>query len=213
VLAAQIDVIRDRVSVGFWRRQDDIIEKIFHKYSTLTDGRECLLEENLSAALAEIKVPFDGDVKKLLREIDAGKNGYLSLDEFKSISKNPTVSERWALSLPLYRLLSDALPPQEKQDDIMRTISALTDQEISLVCEGMLDGLKRMVREAVQILNKAYRSMDSRKAVECGSTKFVVNSMSCGDINDFHAGLEGRIGKLESSIFVFPHYSADPQIF
>ena len=109
--------------------------------------------------------------------------------------------ERWAKSVPLHHVLADAIPYDEddllKETDWLRKVSELDNAAIDTVCTGFLHGLKRVVAESVQSLRSAYTTMDAAKQSNDQSTKFVVNKMSCGATDDFHRGLEGRVGAYE----------------
>ncbi len=73
-------------------------------------------------------------------------------------------------------------------------MSGLTDGERLAVCEAVCKGLERMLKESSALLQNAFSVSDHRKEAIDGS-KFNIVPVSCGTVNDFHAGVEGRIGK------------------
>ena len=135
----------------------------------------------------------------LCLELDENSDGMLEFSEFKFekvLDKSDL--ERWARSVPLHRVLADAIPYDDndfrKETDWLRKVSELDDRAIDIISKGLLHGLRRLVSESVQSLRSAYETMDAAKQSNDPSSKFVVNKMSCGATKDFHHGLEGRVG-------------------
>ena len=57
-----------------------------------------------------------------------------------------------------------------------------------------MTGLKRMVSKASAELRQSFEAADKSKLQEQMADKFKVVTMSTGRIDDFHAGLSGRVG-------------------
>mmetsp|Transcript_42079 Transcript_42079/g.87924 ORF Transcript_42079/g.87924 Transcript_42079/m.87924 type:complete len:657 (-) Transcript_42079:439-2409(-) len=62
-----------------------------------------------------------------------------------------------------------------------------------MICEIFKEGLMNVLRDSSSKLKEAFRISDSRTSTEDGS-KFNIVPVSCGCINDFHAGIESRTG-------------------
>ncbi len=105
-------------------------------------------------------------------------------------------------SLPLAEVLFDALPRPRPGDTRhpLRVIAELSPAELALTARGAAVGLERLLRECAGELQRGFRAFDaklaaSKKLRACAARKFEApTEMKCGTIDDFHAGLEGRIG-------------------
>jgi Ca2+-binding EF-hand superfamily protein len=128
--------------------------------------------------------------------------GCIKYNAFKHIVLSPSPVEVWAKTLPLSRLLADALPKFSGCDHL-RVISSLTAKEADYVAEEVCAALKEVLMQHVGLLKSAFKSMDEQ-AVKMGgvhgNSKFEVSKMTVGSIQNFYAGLEARIGILS----VFP---------
>lgn len=142
-----------------------------------------------------IRIPVSKDMFQVL---DTNDDGVLSWEEVQKLLEWPTPMKRWAASLPLAELLADAILVENHEDPV-EEISNLDDAQVSTICECLLQGLHRILKENVALLRKGL-SAQSAKAQsqmegEGAGVKFqVVKQMSAGSVDDFHGGLEGRIG-------------------
>jgi hypothetical protein len=108
----------------------------------------------------------------------------------------------WARSLPLADVLLDALPRPSIDDPRhpLRAISELSSSDLSVVVRGFAEGLERTLKESVEVLHQAFLAYDANvarasKGRVCAARKFEhPPEMKCGDIEDFHKTLDGRIG-------------------
>ena len=96
----------------------------------------------------------------------------------------------------------DALPrlkPQDKRNRL-RAVSELTASDVGIVVHEFAHGLKRMLMESLTSLRSSFAALDKKTKEFEGSnlssaSKFSIpTEMKCGAIEDFHKGLEGRIG-------------------
>ncbi len=114
----------------------------------------------------------------------------------------PAAVSSWVRSLPLAEVIIDALPrpPAGDARHRLRAVAELSADELRLAARGAAAGLERLLREGVAELRVGFRAYDARLAASealraCAARKFEVPpAMKCGTIDDFHAGLEGRIG-------------------
>jgi hypothetical protein len=108
----------------------------------------------------------------------------------------------WVRSLPLADVLLDALPrpPVDDSRHPLRAISELSPSDLSVTVKGCAEGFERMLGESVEALRQAFRAYDANvaeasKGRVCAARKFEhPPEMKCGNIEDFHKTLDGRIG-------------------
>ncbi len=138
----------------------------------------------------------DQETDELFKRVDVDKSESLSFSEFENIVSQLSDLERWALSVPVHFLLADAVSCIERQGaHAMEKASNLTPTDIDEICHGIVDGMKKIIASKVSELKEAFDAMRASQAgqVAAGS-KFTVGTMSSGGAEDFHKGLEGRIG-------------------
>ena len=80
----------------------------------------------------------------------------------------------------------------------MRSVCKLSTSELDAVCAAFLDGFKIMLAEKCAELRSSFEAMDKKaaEAANDSSKKFEIFGMSCGRIQDFHEGLNRRIGNV-----------------
>ena len=150
-------------------------------------------------ALGDLKIKLDDqETEELFKRVDADKSDSLSFAEFENIVSQLSELERWALSIPVHYLLADAVSCIEREGaHAMEKASNLTETDIHEICNGIVDGMRKIVASKVSELKQAYDAMHASQAEQvAGGTKFIVGSMSSGGTEDFHKGLEGRIGPV-----------------
>jgi hypothetical protein len=155
------------------------------------------LKKRFSKALEDLKIKLDDqETEELFKRVDVDKSESLSFSEFENIVSQLSDLERWALSVPVHYLLADAVSCIEREGaHAMEKASNLTETDIHEICNGIVDGMRKIVASKVSDLKKAFDAMRASQAdqVAAGS-KFTVGTMSSGGAEDFHKGLEGRIG-------------------
>ncbi len=163
----------------------------------VTSQDTVLFKKNLSSALLDLQITLeDQEIEEMFKKMDIDGSESLSLLEFESFVSQPSDLEKWAVSFPLHYLVADAVSCIEREGaHVLEKASNLTESDIQVVCEGILNGMKKMITAKVSELKKAYDAMHASQAVnEAGSKYFTVGKMSSGGPADFHKGLEGRIG-------------------
>ncbi len=182
---------------------------------------EVLTKEKMKPALEEAGFKIDDeDVETLFETLDLDSDNVLDFQEFKLAVQRPSKTlkeiERWTSAMPFSQLIATGLielvghdrPVKKKtkgqaheepaQRDPIRTISKSSDDEFSVVCDGVLEGIKKLLQKNHKEVKAAYEAFDKQKFAkgnEDDQSKFAVNTMSCGKISDFYKGLEGRVGK------------------
>ncbi len=87
------------------------------------------------------------------------------------------------------------------QENVLRCVCKISPPEIESVCAAFLDGFKIMLVEKCADLRSSFEAMDKKaaEAANDASKKFEIFGMSCGRIQDFHEGLNRRIGNVLSA--------------
>jgi hypothetical protein len=157
-----------------------------------------ILKKKFSNALQDLKIELDDqEVGELFKRVDVDKSESLSVSEFESIVSQLSDLERWALSIPVHFLLADAVSCIDcKGAHAMEKASNLTERDIHEICNGIVDGLRKIVGSKVFELKQAFDAMRASQSEQVAGSKFTVGTMSSGGPEDFHKGLEGRIGPV-----------------
>ena len=202
-----LDIIKEQVDAGFRKRDPNQIDTVFKKYAKIDRKSSiCHIEEkNLLMALKEFDVVPDvtqEDLCKqdvLFRSLDRNQDGILVLDEFAQAVQAPMPLDEWASTLPLARILADAMP-RKVGKDLLREVGRLTPDEINNVVDGFAYGLRILLKEYVEKLRGSFSLMDEKAAKASGDgdgayVKFQAETkLRCGSIDDFHNGMASRIG-------------------
>jgi hypothetical protein len=200
VQAALQTTIQEHVDFGFKRRSQEYIQNIFSKHSQAAEStRESLIsKKNFLNALQDLKIKLDDqELEELFKRVDVDESESLSLSEFENIVSQLSDLERWALSIPVHYLLADAVSCIDREGaHAMEKASNLTEQDVSVICNGITDGLRKIVGSKVFELKQAYDAMRASQSEQVAGAKFTVGTMSSGGPEDFHKGLEGRIGPV-----------------
>jgi hypothetical protein len=132
------------------------------------------------------------------RILELNFNNCIKYDAFKHLVRLTSPTEAWAKTLPLSRLLADALPKISDWDHL-NVISSLTNNEIDYVAEEVCSALKKVLKERVDQLKSSFKYMVNKQVLEDNThanSKFLVMKMAAGSIKHFYEGLEGRIGTV-----------------
>ena len=187
----------NQVEAGFNRRDTSVVEKAFNFHSVQTELGSCYLpKDKIHAVLTDLDVNVDQkEADFLFDEFDTDNSDGLDLYEFQCLLQKSTQLNEWAKTLNLHELLTDAIPRKPGQDPL-RVVSALTAEERFDICRALQRGLERLLQESSASLKAAFDVNDKRDKGDGGS-KFNLVPVSCGNVEDFHAGVEGRIGMTE----------------
>ena len=202
-VAYQWKKIKADVEFGYKRRSQEHLNHVFKCHSSHNNGEFVLFEQNFASALKDLHLNLgEKEIHDLFKRLDLDCNNYLSLAEFQAMVSHETSEiERWARSIPLHQLLVDAITScNDSFDNDMECASNLKESDVELIIQAISETLKVMVMARVSELNQAFASMRANEANQAGA-KFVVQNMSCGNTQDFHKGLEGRIGDNFHIIF------------
>ena len=198
---SNVQLLQRQIDVGFLRRDPAYVKIIFDQYSDKYVGS--IRQDKLHSALAELGVEIDVmGTEELFQEFDSDVSGGLNLEEFQQLLLKSTRLFEWSKGLPLHELLADAIPRRPGQDPL-KVISELTVDDIAVTCQAMVEGLIKIVHQGSACLKQAFQAWDQRERTD-GASKFNVVALSCGQIADFHLGIEERIGtKLIPCIYIY----------
>ena len=94
--------------------------------------------------------------------------------------------------------MPDAMPaPDARGEDPLRAVAGLSDEQLDAVCRVVAEETDAELRRQVKQLKGAFREMDLAKQEAGGAgAKFQLFKASAGTVDDFHAGLGGRVGEF-----------------
>jgi hypothetical protein len=97
-----------QVLAGLEKRGERFLIKLFNKYK---DADTNLLPvSELSNALLETSICESDETKLLPSEISCLHDQTVDFETLKKISQKPSALDQWAQSVPIWQLLSDAIP-------------------------------------------------------------------------------------------------------
>jgi len=77
-------------------------------------------------------------------------------------------------------------------------ISNLDDTQVSTICDCLLHGIRRILKENIALLRSGLQAQRAKARAQPegagAGVKFQVIKMSAGSVEDFHGGLEDRVG-------------------
>ena len=119
--------------------------------------RDALLDLGLEVTTAQLN-HFRSTVK-------LNFNDCIKYNAFKHIVRSPSPAEVWAETLPLARLLAEALPKHSGCDHL-RVLSSLTPNEADIVAEEVCWSLKELLMQHVSRLKASFMAMDEQVATQ-----------------------------------------------
>jgi hypothetical protein len=189
---------RERTEKFFKRLDENHVRTVFKKHSS---NGESLRRDNLEPALIELGICVKGNgLDDLYRLLDLNHDGTLEFEEFQRALACSSEIEQWAASLPFAGLLACCLPPIGGGDgDATRELCAVTPEELAASLDAFATGARHLITERLQDLQAGFDELDRRVRVqECVNAvggKFSSAGLEWGTIEDFHKGIQGRIGK------------------
>ena len=203
----QHDSLRARllaqVEAGGKKRDNSIVKEVFNRHCNSVDSEGCPCISKVSIvplreALRELGIAAsDEEVFSLFDEFDTDDSNQLDENEFAALVSKPNHVVEWARELPLCNILADLLSCESSAHPL-RTFSELSEDHLDIICECYISALKPILKSSQENLRNAFRASDSRGA-EISDSKFSVATLSCGDVHDYHRGLQERIGKKVTS--------------
>jgi hypothetical protein len=200
---ASVDSSRACVEAGVRRRDPAFLHQVFEKYQDGNVKPPRISQLNLPAAAAELFARAAASspnapsaVPRAVLEACAlsGSRG-LDFAEFVVACQATRQFERYANKLPLACIVADALGAHVGfDDDALQRFSQMPEAVLESAMQAALSGLKaelaRAQAEVIQMLAAQRKTADQLASVKYQNPR----KMACGCIDDFHAGLSGRIG-------------------
>lgn len=168
-------------------------------FETHADG-DILQKCNLEPALQELGVCVKASgINNLYRLLDLNHDGTLEFEEFQRALACSSEIEQWAASLPFAGLLACCLPPIGGGDgDATRELCMVTPKDLDAALDAFATGAKRLITDRLHDLQAGFDELDRRARVQetatTGGGKFSSAGLEWGTIEDFHKGIQGRIG-------------------
>ena len=190
------DAIRERVRVGKCRRSESFIRQVFDKHAVKTaqhpDGE--IGVGNLEPALRELGV--SGDAQTVFADMDVNGDGVVEYEEWRAVVGMGSSVEAWAKRVPWWQAVADAVAVADARgEDPLRAVAGLSDEQMDAVCRVVAEETAAELRRQVKQLEGAFRQMDLAKQEASGAgAKFQTFKANAGTIENFHAGLGGRVG-------------------
>ena len=174
------------------------VHDVFNRYAQGEGNARGIGISKFKDALCEVRPEFGHmvaeDQEKLFKDSDLGNDNVLNESEFWYALCQVFPVEQALSVLPLHRVLESALPGfcTENSKSHLETFVNLSDQEIALMVAAAAPEIERLLCDLVHSLKKATELQTHKLAVGKGA-KFSVTA-SGGKIEEFHAGLSGRVG-------------------
>jgi hypothetical protein len=213
----EVDESLMSIARGFLRRNKKYLTKVFEKHSVQANtGDTGLRKESLRAALKDAQFPSVSSAlaisdEDLFRQIDVDASGHVSFDEFCQFVLQRGSVENWMNSEHFVQILSESVVPlleasvkSERninvaaQDDLMRELATLPPTQFQRALDVAAIGLNMQFESSQQSLNITLKAL-TEQTERLSQSKFEVTKLACGSIDDFHKGLEARIGILHNS--------------
>lgn len=173
------------------------MKKIFKRKSSISEGTEPVLKnEQIREVLLDLYVNMSiEDVEQMLHSFGVDESAGWRWDDFKKLVDQPTAVEQWTSGIPFSRLVASAIPACN-----IDQLDQIDENEgVRHICQNLLSGMERLLRDHILCLKKARAlMMNSQAKASSAGSKFTV--LNCGTIDDFHGGLEKRIGNSLKAI-------------
>jgi hypothetical protein len=186
------------IDMGLKRKNVAFLREIFDRHKGEGGG---LSTANLAQALSDADAPVIPDSEEAVAEwisrFDADANALIGFEEFRSGVFAPDELHLWyqEMSMPM---MADALRPLvgRGSDQLLR-VSRLSEAEMraawSAVCSRIPDHAEAMHKLLRQQF-ETQSDFEHQTQLEMNSGKFAIQKMACGTIDEFHEGLQARVG-------------------
>jgi hypothetical protein len=193
--------LSNQVEEGFKRRNKEFIKSTFESHQDPATGS--MLTSSLESALLSLGIRLHtAELSEILRSRGLSDGEGLDFQDFTSLVSIPSPIEEWVRALPLSQLVADAMPKNDscRGTDQLRHLSRMTQQQLDISCDVIMEHLVKIFQDQLVILKEAYAKIDSHVAADSteNSEKFQICKMNVGNLVNFHEGLASRIGILYS---------------
>ena len=185
-------------------REDSAIEAVYQKYENSCGGID---RQHFPDALCDIGSGHadTAQVDELFDNMDVNEDGLLDLEEFRRAASSRSQFELFiASTIPFAELLSYALPRLKGRSQ-MNIFMELTERQIADISEALSSELNSIISETVTKLKSsdaaAQSSVDSSRSGSAAE-KYSLDTISAGDITDYHKGFSNRVGNSDHLFFL-----------
>jgi hypothetical protein len=204
--------LQEQVDNGLKCRREQRIKAVFETYCDV--GREAISLPNLGDALAKLNVQIESHkwLAQVFDEMDTDRNKTLDFSEFRRLLDKKSDIQEWASTLQLDLIFADAIPDGESSGlrtipanslshKVVKRISVLSKEEIDAICLVVSNGLRVLLSDKVTDLQACFRDEEMSPQDSCDSNSGKYQTvMNCGSIDNFHQGLEDRVGEHSFSL-------------
>ena len=202
--------LRAQIQDGFKRRNKEYILAKFdsHKIGNV------ITAASLRDALKDLDIIVtEEEIDRLMKAFDMNDDCGLDFNEFsllvsRLVSRSSPGLE-YLRSLPLAELVFEGLPKEVicAGEDSLRNLCDINPESLEASMQAITEGLIQMLRESLTELKRSFNLLDSKAAANTSAAKkFETINMSVGTIQDFHAGIQARIGDSQfHAYFLFVH--------
>jgi hypothetical protein len=182
------------------RRSSTFIEAVYAKYATGCDG---ISKSKFWDACLEVRFDLDyGDRDELIHSMDMNGDDLLDLEEFRRISdKRSTIEQFIAQAVPFHQLVSAALP-QKTGMSPLEVFRELSPTEVHEIVLALSDELEATLCEKVELMRESFNAALAQSS-SSNNSKFAVEELKAGTIEDYRNGLSGRVGQRLCHDIVF----------
>jgi ankyrin repeat protein len=188
------------VSNAFKRCDVSFLRRVFDHHSLKEDSKGGLSVATLALALVDADAPVvpdsEADAAAAISRFDANCNGLMDFGEFVRAVNAP---DELALYFQEKRMpaLADALRTLvgRGSDQLLR-VSQLSAEEMQAAASSVCSHIPHEAKSIQEQLQRSFAAQFEllTQSQADGGSKFTINKMSCGCIEDFYAGLSNRVG-------------------
>ena len=192
--------IRAQIVEARRSREDESVAVVFQKYKSAGG----IHRQNFLDALLEIRSDLADTTlaaNELFDNMDMNEDEMLDLPEFRRAAHFRSSFQQLILqTIPFPELVSSALP-YSKEKSQLNVFMDLSELQLAEISQALSLELQSILSENVKRLRTSRDAAQSKLQSGNESSpaqKFSVDTLSAGDITDYHKGLSGRVGKQSS---------------
>lgn len=191
--------MKTQVEEACHRNTKDNVDRVFKQHATGDGALRGIRFPEFKEALCEVRPEFHylsvEEAKQRFVDSDVEDRNVLNEDEFAYAFEKAFPLQQALSRLPLHRVIESALPGFYTRNpyDHVNIFSSLSDHEIFCMVRAMVPTLERMLCDTAHDLKHAITQRHSGSGLDGPGAKFSI-IMSGGSVEDFHAGLSGRVG-------------------
>ena len=173
------------------------VDEVFKQHANGDGSKRGIKLPEFRKALCAVRPEFHylsvEETKRRFVDSDVKNNGFLTEAEFDYALETAFPLEQALSRLPLHRLVETALPGfyTRPPTDHVEIFSNLSDREIACMVQAVMLTMQKILRETAHELKRAIAPQQTRS--DDSGSKFSI-TLNGGNVDDFYAGLSGRVG-------------------